>query len=96
MFKTSVVEVAAHSCGLNVVGACQGSNWRTEAVKLKKQAFGSWLAQGSLESADRYWTARRAAAWAVVEAKARVWEEFGETVDKDYRTSSKKFWQTIR
>ena len=32
----------------------------------------------------------------VAEAKTRVWEEFGEAMEKDYRLASKKFWQTIR
>ena len=95
--ESSVVE-AAQSCGLKVVNACWSGNrrirWWTpvvkEAVKLKKEAVGSWLAQGSLEAADWYWTTRRAVARAVAEAKAMVWDEFGDTMVKDYRTASKK------
>ncbi|KAI3370008.1 hypothetical protein L3Q82_024437 [Scortum barcoo] len=32
----------------------------------------------------------------VLEAKTRVWEEFGEAMEEDYRSASKRFWQTIR
>ncbi|KAK3564292.1 hypothetical protein QTP86_012012 [Hemibagrus guttatus] len=32
----------------------------------------------------------------VSEAKTRVWEEFGEAIEKDYWTASGKFWQTVR
>ncbi|KAI3361286.1 hypothetical protein L3Q82_013463 [Scortum barcoo] len=36
------------------------------------------------------------AARAVLEAKTRVWEEFGEAMEEDYRSASKRFWQTVR
>ncbi|KAI3358010.1 hypothetical protein L3Q82_003031 [Scortum barcoo] len=26
----------------------------------------------------------------------RVWEEFGEAMEEDYRSASKRFWQTVR
>jgi len=32
----------------------------------------------------------------VAEAKIRVWEEFREAMEKDFRLASRKFWQTIR
>ncbi|XP_025766010.1 uncharacterized protein LOC112847802 [Oreochromis niloticus] len=32
----------------------------------------------------------------VAEAKTRVWEDFGEAMEKDFRTPSKRFWQTVR
>ncbi|KAI3355489.1 hypothetical protein L3Q82_018327 [Scortum barcoo] len=28
--------------------------------------------------------------------KTRVWEEFGEAMEEDYRSASKRFWQTVR
>ena len=104
MFRASIAEAAARSCGQKAVGACHGGNLRTrwwtpavkEAVRLKKEAFRAWLAQGSPETADRYRQARRAAASAVTKAKTRVWEEFGEAMEKDFRLASKKFWQTVR
>ncbi|KAI3359144.1 hypothetical protein L3Q82_002677 [Scortum barcoo] len=40
--------------------------------------------------------AKQAAARAVLEAKTRVWEEFGEAMEEDYRSASKRFWQTVR
>ncbi|KAI3353374.1 hypothetical protein L3Q82_019912 [Scortum barcoo] len=32
----------------------------------------------------------------VLEAKTWVWEEFGEAMEEDYRSASKRFWQTVR
>ncbi|TWW57321.1 R2DM Retrovirus-related Pol polyprotein from type II retrotransposable element [Takifugu flavidus] len=44
----------------------------------------------------RWWTPARSAATAVAEAKTRAWEEFGEAMENDFRTASKRFWTTIR
>jgi len=87
-----------------VICACRGGNprsrWWTpgvkEAVKLKKQAFWAWLAEGSSEGADRYRQARRAAAAVVTDAKTQAWKEFGVGMEKDFRLASRRFWQTIR
>ncbi|KAI3371827.1 hypothetical protein L3Q82_006681 [Scortum barcoo] len=55
------------------------------------------LACGTPDAVDRYRQAKQAAARAVLEAKTRVWEEFGEAMEEDYRSASKKkFWQTVR
>ncbi|KAK9542006.1 hypothetical protein VZT92_002010 [Zoarces viviparus] len=104
MFKASIVDAAARSCGRKVIGACRGGNPRTrwwtpevrEAVKLKKENFKAWLAQGSPEAAERYRQARRAAAAVVADAKTRAWEEFGEAMEKDFQLATRRFWQTIR
>ena len=64
------------------------------AVKLKKDAFQAWLSRGSPEAVDRYRAAKSAAVAA--ETKTQVWEEFGETMDKDFRWASRVFWQTIQ
>ncbi|KAI3363960.1 hypothetical protein L3Q82_001543 [Scortum barcoo] len=40
--------------------------------------------------------ASRSPARTVLEAKTRVWEEFGEAMEEDYRSASKRFWQTVR
>ncbi|XP_054860769.1 uncharacterized protein LOC118470292 [Amphiprion ocellaris] len=100
MFKTSIAEAAVRNCGLKVTGACHGGNPKTrwwtpavrEAVRLKKEAFQAW----SPEAADRYQLAKRAAAVTAAEAKTRVWEEFGEAMEKDFWLASRKFWQTVR
>ena len=60
MFRASIAEAAVRICGQKVVGACCGGNPRTrwwtpavkEAIRLKKEAFRAWLAQGSPETAD--------------------------------------------
>ena len=64
--------------------------------KLKKESYRAWLACGTPEAAGRYRQAKRAAASAVSEAKTRVWEEFGEAMEKDFRLAPRRFWQTIR
>ncbi|TKS65417.1 Craniofacial development protein 2 p97 bucentaur protein [Collichthys lucidus] len=104
LFRSSIVEAADRSCGRKVVGACRGGGPRTrwwtpavrDAVKLKKEAYRTLLACGSPEAADGYRHAKRNAASAVAEAKTRAWEEFGEAMESDFRTASRRFWTTIR
>ncbi|KAK3538143.1 hypothetical protein QTP70_032395 [Hemibagrus guttatus] len=80
MFSTSIVDAAIRSCGR----------------KLKKESYRAWLARGTPEAAEAYRQAKRTTAQVVSEAKTRVWEEFGEAMEKDYRMASGKFWQTVR
>ncbi|XP_051936003.1 uncharacterized protein LOC127610201 [Hippocampus zosterae] len=104
MFRASIVEAANLSCGRKVVGACRGGNPRTrwwtpavrDAVKLKKESYRAFMACGTPEAADGYRLAKRTAASVVAEAKTRAWEEFGEAMEADFRTASRKFWSTIR
>ncbi|XP_055362025.1 uncharacterized protein LOC129603656 [Betta splendens] len=104
MFSVSIVNAAARSCGRRVSGACRGGNPRTrwwtpevrDAIKLKKESYQVWLTCRTPEAADGYRQAKRAAACAVAEAKTRAWEEFGEAMEEDYRSASKRFWQTVR
>ena len=99
MFPTSIVKAADRSCGRKVVGACCGGNSRTcwwtqavrDAVKLK-ESYRTFLACGTPEAAGRYRQAKRSA----VAAKTWTWEEFGEAMENDFRTASKRFWTTIR
>ncbi|KAI3360890.1 hypothetical protein L3Q82_012903, partial [Scortum barcoo] len=102
MFSASIVEV--RSCGRKVSGACRGGNPRTrwwtpevrDAVRLKKESYRTMLACGTPDAVDRYRQAKQATARTVLEAKTRVWEEFGEAMEEDYRSASKRFWQTVR
>ncbi|KAK3542227.1 hypothetical protein QTP86_018788 [Hemibagrus guttatus] len=104
MFSTSIVDAAIWSCGRKVSGAGRGGNSQTQwwtlevrdAVKLKKESYRAWLAWGTPEAAEAYRQAKRTTAVVVSEAKTRVWEEFGEAMEKDYRTASGKFWQTVQ
>ncbi|KAK3537306.1 hypothetical protein QTP70_007175 [Hemibagrus guttatus] len=104
MFSYSIVDAAIRSSGRKVSGADRGDNPRTQwwtlevrdAVKMKKESYRAWLARGTPETAEAYWQAKRTAAGVVLEAKTLVWEEFGEAMEKDYRTASGKFWQTVR
>ncbi|TWW67224.1 hypothetical protein D4764_02G0002650 [Takifugu flavidus] len=62
MLRSTIVEAAVASCGCKATGAGPGSNphtrwWTPEVrgtVKLKKEAYRSWLIGGSPEAADRY------------------------------------------
>ncbi|KAK0147792.1 Craniofacial development protein 2 [Merluccius polli] len=100
----TIVKAADRSCGRKVVGACRGGNSRTrwwtpavrDAVKLKKESYRTFLACGTPEAAGRYRQAKWSAAVAVTEAKTQTWEEFGEAMENDFRTASKRFWTTIR
>uniref|UniRef100_A0A8C6KY55 Reverse transcriptase domain-containing protein n=1 Tax=Nothobranchius furzeri TaxID=105023 RepID=A0A8C6KY55_NOTFU len=104
LFRASIVEAADRSCGRRIVGACRGGNPRTrwwtpavrDAVKLKKESYQVFLACGTPEAADGYRQSKRNAARVVAEAKTRAWEEFGETMEQDFRTASRRFWSTIR
>ena len=104
MFKASIAEAAAVSCGQKVLGASRGGNPRTpwwtmevrEAVRLKKEAYRGMLSRGTPDSVARYRQARRSAAAAVTEAKQRVWEKFGESMEEDFRAAPKLFWKTVR
>ncbi|KAI3370271.1 hypothetical protein L3Q82_025053 [Scortum barcoo] len=99
--------LAVRSCGRKVSGACRGGNpeprWWTpevrDAVRLKKESYRTMLACGTPDAVDRYQAGQASrAARTVLEAKTRVWEEFGgEAMEEDYRWSaSKRFWQTVR
>ncbi|KAI3353659.1 hypothetical protein L3Q82_004904 [Scortum barcoo] len=63
-------------------------------VRLKKESYQAMLACGTPDAVDRYRQAKQAAARTVLEAKTRVWEEFGEAMEEDYQ--SKRFWQTVQ
>ncbi|KAK3530861.1 hypothetical protein QTP70_003636 [Hemibagrus guttatus] len=72
---------AIQSCGRKVSGAGHGGNPRTQwwtlevrdAIKLKKESYQAWLAQGTPEADEAYRQAKQAAARVVSEAKTRVW-----------------------
>ncbi|KAI3356949.1 hypothetical protein L3Q82_003594 [Scortum barcoo] len=69
MFSASIVDAAVRSCGRKVSGACRGGNPPNPVVDT---------------GIDRYRQAKQAAARRVLEAKTRVWEEFGEAMEEDY------------
>ena len=64
-----------------------------EAVRLKKEAFRVLLTRRTPETVAGYRQARRAAAAAVTEAKRKVWERFGEDMERDFWTAPKCFWK---
>ncbi|XP_013872670.1 uncharacterized protein LOC106523692 [Austrofundulus limnaeus] len=90
--------------GLKVIGACCDGNQRTcwwtpvvmEAIRLKEEAFRTWLSRKTPEAADRYRVAKTVAASVVADAKTWAWEEFGEAIEKDFRLTLRRFWQTFQ
>ncbi|KAI3355100.1 hypothetical protein L3Q82_017971 [Scortum barcoo] len=83
MFSASIVDAAVRSCGRKDLWCLSWhGNPRTRMVDTGR--------------IDRYRQAKQAAARTVLEAKTRVWEEFGEAMEEDYRSASKRFWQTVR
>ena len=99
VFKASIAEAAAVSCGLRVLGSSRGGNPRTpwwtpvvrEAVRLKKEAFRDMLSQRTPDAVAGYRQARRAAATAVSEAKQRVWGEVRRGHGEGLSVSTKVF-----
>ncbi|XP_014832063.1 PREDICTED: uncharacterized protein LOC106910031 [Poecilia mexicana] len=61
-----------------------------------KESYRAFLACGTPEAADGYRQLKRHAARVVAEAKTRAWEEFGDAMEKDFRTALRRFWSTIR
>ncbi|KAK0145481.1 putative uncharacterized transposon-derived protein F52C9.6 [Merluccius polli] len=95
MFHASIIKAADRSCGC---GGNSRTRWWTAAVRdagKLKESYRTFLACGTPEAAGRY-QAKRSAAAAVTEAKTWTWEEFGEAMENDFRTASKRFWTTIR
>ncbi|TWW57306.1 hypothetical protein D4764_07G0000250 [Takifugu flavidus] len=104
MFRSAIVEAAVVSCGCKATGVGRDGNPRTRwwtpevrgAIKLKKEAYRSWLVCGSPEAADWYRLAKQVAAATVTEANSWAWEEFGEVMEEDFRSAPRRFWQTVR
>ncbi|KAI3377131.1 hypothetical protein L3Q82_000324 [Scortum barcoo] len=97
MFSASIVDaLAIRSCGrkvslVPVVAGNPNPWWWTpevrDAVRLKKESYRTMLACGTPGAVDRYRQAKQAASsrrrsW---RQKLRVWEEFGEAMEEDYR-----------
>ncbi|KAI3360656.1 hypothetical protein L3Q82_002521 [Scortum barcoo] len=83
MFSASIVDAGCvRSCGTQ--GRLWCLSWRQPSNPVVDTGI------------DRYRQAKQAAARTVLEAKTRVWEEFGEAMEEDYRSASKRFWQTVR
>ncbi|XP_061646121.1 uncharacterized protein LOC133485831 [Phyllopteryx taeniolatus] len=72
--------------------------WRSDP-RLQKLALGTWNVTslaGKEPEPDGYQLAKRNAPLVVAEAKTRAREDFGEAMEKDLRTASRKFWSTLR
>ncbi|KAI3351882.1 hypothetical protein L3Q82_020711, partial [Scortum barcoo] len=89
--SASIVDAAVRSCGRKVSGACRGGNPLNPVVDTGSKGccqteegvlsdhVGLW---DSMTTVDRYRQAKQAAARTVLEAKTRVWEEFGEAMEE--------------
>ncbi|KAI3369843.1 hypothetical protein L3Q82_024419 [Scortum barcoo] len=67
-----------------------------DAVRLKKESYQTMLACGTPDAVDRYRQAKQAAARTVLEVKTSGLGGVGEAMEEDYRSASKRFWQTVR
>ncbi|KAI3368365.1 hypothetical protein L3Q82_008065 [Scortum barcoo] len=100
------------SCGRKVSGACRGKVRQQLPVTPKpgggdtgskgcRQAeegvlsdhVGLWDSWTQLTGTGRPSKPQPGRSW---RQKLRVWEEFGEAMEEDYRSASKRFWQTVR
>ncbi|KAI3369673.1 hypothetical protein L3Q82_024516 [Scortum barcoo] len=75
--------MAVRSCGRKVSGACRGGNPEPGGGHRKLTRYRQ--ARPSKPQPGRSWR-----------QKLKVWEEFGEAMEEDYRSASKRFWQTVR
>ncbi|KAK3532913.1 hypothetical protein QTP70_003674 [Hemibagrus guttatus] len=71
------------------------SEWTMFSSSIVDAAIRSCGRKGTPEAAEAYRQAKRTTAVVVSGAKTRVWEEFGEAMEKAYRKTPGKFWQTI-
>ena len=62
-----------------------------EAVRLKREASRVLLTWRTPRTVAGYRQARRRAAAAMTEAKRKVWERFGEDMERDFQTALKCF-----
>ncbi|KAJ8014446.1 hypothetical protein DPEC_G00040310 [Dallia pectoralis] len=100
IFKASIAEAAALSCGLKVLGASKGGNPRTlwwttvvrEAVRLK-ESFRDMLSQRTPEAVAGYRRARRAAAAAVSRQSSGCGRS---SAPRCFRSAPRCFWKTVR
>ncbi|KAI3366826.1 hypothetical protein L3Q82_009240 [Scortum barcoo] len=96
MFSVSIVDAAVRSCGCKVSGACCGGNPRTQWWTLEEGVLSdhvclwdSWTQLTGTGQAKQAFAARM-----VLEAKTRVWEEFGEAMEEDYRAGGELLTST--
>lgn len=68
--------------------SCEGGCQAEDVV------LSGWFAQGTPEAADRYQVVRKNVDSEETKTLAR--EEFGDAMEKDFQSDSKRFWQTVR
>ena len=105
LFKLALITSVAASCGYIRVGGKMSSEKKTalqnqevkEAICAKKTAFKTWLTSKSSEQLRlRYSAARKTADNIVKPCQEKSWEELGKSLNIEYRSANKVFWQTIR
>ncbi|CAF1505717.1 unnamed protein product [Rotaria sordida] len=103
LFRKTLIDAAAETCGLKRIGPASGQKktawWTEEISKIinkKKTAYRNWLQQQTSENWHNYKQIRDNAKKMVSEAKAKSWENFGHQMESNYHTATKVFWQTIR
>lgn len=67
-----------------------------EKVKEKKDAYKKFITTKSEEDKEKYIEIRNEAKRLVREAKNKSWEDFGNSVEEDYRGNNRIFWKRLR
>lgn len=95
MLSASINDIAVHSFGHKLSGACCGGNsqtrwWTPEVRDAIIGLYYCWimLACGIL-AVDRYLYTKQATAWVILEAKTQFWEYFSKAMEKGVHSASK-------
>ena len=97
LFKSAVVTSAAANFDCKgQTGSEKRTAWWNQKFRAKKTAFSIWLTNKSFEQLQlRYCAARKTASTIVKQPKEKSWEEFGQKLDTDYRSTNEVFWQAM-
>ena len=102
MFKSSILNTAKTTCGTTKKHKTRikkiTSWWNDEvkeAVKDKKGKYKKWVKSKQDRDYIEYRLARRHANRIIKKEKQKDWEEYGETLNKNYKEATRNFYKKI-
>ena len=100
-YKEILTKSATEICGKKVIGSCKKKTaWWNDDVKQKvtekKVAWKKYLNSRRRNDRENYKEKCQAAKEAVIKSKREKWQEFGETIEQNYRENQKLFWGAIK
>ena len=100
-FKHVLIKSASIACGTTCININKKQTkwWNQqlkEHVKIKKCKWKKYLQTHRQEDYDNYKTSRRKVKELVREEKTKSWEEFGNKLEKDYKSNQKLFFKTVK